>query len=707
MDGADLMSAASVIPRSIEAPALPTMNPQLAAQSGEGIARAGAAVTDFANAWGNAQDESALVSARLSAAQQLDDLHQQYLRDPDQATAPQRFKDAADAVGENLIQTIKQPQNRNAFTADIGNMTEGRRLSLMDNSFQQQTSQALANLDTAQETYSRQAAYATNPIERQAAVTAYTQSVNGVVQKGMLNPDQASKMVQGFSEKLSLYDGRALVQQNPSLAMAKLKDPNFLPDLDPLGRVELQSGAEAEVWRRQSEARMANAEARANASSALSDFNSVVGSGLPPSQDVLDRTRAAIAASGDPRLQAQFARSIQAANFSYSMRGATQEQLSTTIDGLDAKAQASGADSALAAAEHGARVYLDKTNKGLAHDPLDWASKQGVVTIAPLKLDGSDDALAWQNRTRAADVASQHYGIPPAYLTADEKTTLGQKLDISQAADERLKTVHMLVSALGSRALPVLASLTTGRTNAGGANFRGINGADPLGALVTAGGLLNDGPAYVPTARDIANGDALARARPELRPKLASFAGDGDDMTLGNLRTAYAAFPQELGRVTDAASAIYAKRASDAGLTGADVTGSKGATIMGQALDAASGAHYVDGAKFGGLTLYNGAPVIAPSNIAAGSLEDLAHHLTANDLARASVTGQKPVIGGQDVGDDTLRNSWLVTSGSGRYWISTTDPTKGAVTPIRDAKGHIYNLDFNKALTLLQSRSAQ
>jgi hypothetical protein len=338
----------------------------------------------------------------------------------------------------------------------------------------------------------------------------------------------------------------------------------------------------------------------------------------------------------------------------------------------------------------------------------------------------------------------------------------------------------------------------------------------------------------VPVARDIANGEAAIKARPELKPHLEKFTGDGD-ITLGNLRGAFMAMPAEYGRVVNAAQAIYAKRAGDAGLIGSDVA-NKGNAAFAAALDAATGAHYVNGEKIGGLTLYNGAPVIAPNGVKADGFEDLAHQLTARDLARASVTGAPPVIGprpqapdltnnfnshlspadeqkfqtwvrdtgrtkdlfdydlrgawkagaqqaanghftdafkkpnhptfstesiysghdgavggqwiqhgknwtfkasptnlqmhsadqlggyfakvepdsklilppGADVGpsvpDDLMANSWLISTGNNRYAISTTDPSKGQATPVRDANGQIYRLDFAKAQTLLQAR---
>lgn len=695
-----MVNAGSVIPRTIAAPAAMQIDPRAAALPGQALADVGDAGAKFAEAQIRARDEASLVSARLTAAQQLDDLHQKYRTDPDPATALQRFQADADKLGETLASKIQIPANQTAFSNDIGQMIEGRRVALKDVYFERETASAVADLNASQETLSRQAAYASNKVERQASIDAYSKSVKGLVDRGMLNPEIAQKNVQGFSEKLALYDGRQLVTRDPASAAKHLANPKFLPELDPLARVELQSQAETELRVREREARAAAAEARANAREALADFNSITSSGLPPSQDVLDQTRAAVRASGDPRIAEHFARSIQAAGFASQLRGATPHEVEGAINAIDTKAAASGVDQSLAAAEKGARAYLAKMNHGLAQDPLDWASKQGVVTIKPLALNGTDSARDWQLRTRAAELAAQHYGTKPRYLTQDEIHTLGTQLDMSQPADKRLAAVHMLVNNLGSRAVPVLADLAA--TPHQGRSFGGSEHFDALGAMATAGGLLADGPAYVPVARDIANGEAALKARPELSPHIEKFTGSGD-VTLGNLRLAFSAMPQEYNRVVTAAKAIYAKRAGDAGLIGSDVA-AKGNTAFAAALDAATGAHYVQGQKFGGLALYNGAPVLAPNNVAADGFEDLAHQLTAKDLARASVTGAKPVVEGKDVDDDVIRNSYLVSAGSNRYAISTTDPSRGQVTPLRDAKGAIYRLDFEKALTLLQAR---
>ena len=88
------------------------------------------------------------------------------------------------------------------------------------------------------------------------------------------------------------------------VVLKHLADPNFLPALDPLARVELQSQAETEIRVQQREARAAAAEARANAREALADFDSIIGTGLPPSQAVLDQTRARRSHSARLRLPA-------------------------------------------------------------------------------------------------------------------------------------------------------------------------------------------------------------------------------------------------------------------------------------------------------------------------------------------------------------------------------------------------------------------
>jgi hypothetical protein len=684
---------------------------QLAVPGGQNqLAGAADAVNEFASALGKARDQSQLVDARLKSSAELDDQYLQFQRDDDPATAPARFTKAAQDISQKYYDGLTSQDAKDSFALDYGQMMESRRVSLTDVSFRRESDTALANVEAAGDSFARQAAYATNPAERAAAITAYSKSVMGVADAGMMDHATAQKKVEKFEENLALYDGRALIEKNPTLASKQLADPNFLPRLDPLQRIELTSAADAKVRQAEREARAdyaaARSEARMNAAMSISDLDASVGSGLPVSQAVVDQATRDVRASGDPRLANHLGNSLRGAYFASSLRGATPGEVEGKLAAASAQANQHGADASLAAEFTGGRKFLETMNHALAQDPLSWAAQQGVATIQPLQLNGQDNPQAWQGRIRAAAATAQHYGIQPHYLTAAEGDQIKQQLAPEADPRSKMSVLQNLTAGLGSRAVPELARLGVPQ------------------ALITAGGLLTAGPAHARTAFDIVNGQTALTAstkggdgqsvlRPRDTARSLSTAGAGrlfGGVTLPQgmpqVLQATAAIPGEAARISNAADAIYAARAPAQGLSGKDAA-TTGLELFQRAIQEAAGARFEGETQMGGMTQYRGRSVIAPATVAADAFEGVVSHLTAKDLADASVSGAPPVDAqGKAVASNLIRHTFLVTAGDGRYALSTTDPAAGAITPVKDAKGGIYRLDFQHALTLLQSRAA-
>lgn len=689
------MAGAEIIPRQVAAPGFSLQPPP----TNNGLAMAGEAITNFADAWQKGQDQTALVKARLNYSTQIDDLHQQFLHDPDPGTAPARFAKAAQDAAQPYFDGFNSQEARDAFTLDAGQMAESRRISIMDTSFKREGDIAVANVDALGDKAARDAAFAPNPAVRQSAIESYNRSLMGVADAGYMSHEEATKKFDVFTGKLALFDGRSAVEADPKTAKAKLADSNYLPDLDPLARVELQSQADAKIRQREREAKEALAIARANASASLADYDSVIASGLPVSQDLSDQVRADVRASGDPRLALHMQRSTQAAYFADGLRGATPREVEGQLATVSAAAAQHGADSSMAAAVMGGRKFLDRMNSALGQDPLSWSAQQGVVAIAPLQLNGQDAPAAWQGRIRAAQLTAQHYGTEPRYFTGAESQQLKEQLSNHADPKSRLLTLQILTQGLGSRAVPELQRL----------------GAPP--ALVTAGGLLAAGPAHARTAFDIVNGETALAATAKggdgqsiLRPTdtARALSTSGGGLLFGGVRLpqgmpqvmqATSMLPGESARISAAADAYYAAHAPQAGLTGKDAA-TTGHDLYQRGLQLAAGARFEGDTQMGGITQYRGRPVVAPAIVAADAFEGVVSHLTSDDLTHASVTGKAPA------GPVDIRKTYLVTVGDGRYVLSTTDPTLGAITPVPDKSGAPYRLDFPKALTILQARAA-
>lgn len=707
------MADGSIIQKSVAAPGFQLSVPA----ANTGLQDAGSAIADFGQALAKARDQSQLVDARLKYSQQVDDLYLQYKDDADPATATARFQKAAQDAAAPLYDGLSSDDARATFSLDAGQLAESRRISMADLSFKRESDAAIANVDAAGEKFAKDAAYATNPAERQAAIDNYSQSVMGVADAGMMTHESAAAKVSKFQENLSLYDGRAQIDKDPEQAVKLLADPNYLPDLDPLHRVELNSAAEAQVRQNEREARadaaaarseqnQQRAEARTNAALSIADLDTTVGSGLPVAQAVVDQAIADVRASGDARLANHLSSSLRSAYFATSLRGLRPVEVEHQLAQAYDAAAKDGANPSLAAAVTGGRKFLDTMNRQLGQDPLGWANQQGVVQIQPLELNGQDSAQAWGMRIRAGNAAAQHYGIQPRYLTAAEGDQVKTQLSNSADPTVRMATLRMLTSGLGSRVVPELARL----------------GISP--SLIVAGGLLSAGPAHARTAFDVVNGETALAATSKggdgqsaLRPtdpaRALSLGGAGrllGGVTLPQgmpqVMQATVMLPGEAARISDAADAIYAARAPGRGLTGKDASGA-GKDLYQQALQEAAGARYEGETQMGGLASYRGRPVLVPATIAAAAFEGVVNHLTAADLAHASQSGAPPVdASGKPLADNFLRKAYLVTAGDGLYALSTTDPSAGAVTPVRDTKGAIYRLNFHTALTALQARSA-
>lgn len=677
---------ATPIQRTISVPFQP--GPDGAAGAvGSALADTAERGVDFGVQMMRAQQQASLVSARNVATKQLDDLSDQFRTDPDPTTAPDRYAAAAQKIGDAITGTL-QGRAAQEFQGDFGQMAESRRVAVKDMAFNRQVQSAHANLDDTIETQSRVAAFAPNPAVRASAIDTISKGVNGLVETGMLSAEEGERKMQTARERLAMYDGKNAVFSDPTTAQKQLANPNYLPDLDPIVRVELQHSAESEMHVREREARQDGAMARMQASQDAGALHDVIASGLPVAQEVMDAAENSARASGDPRAQARFVGLLKAKQFADSFRGASTQDLIGGLAGIETQANKTGANEAMATATMAIHKRIETQQTALAHDPLMWANDQGVTQIAPLALNGTDAPGAFAARMKQAQLVSQHYGVPVAPLTQSESELLKTQLLEQQDPNMRLATLQTVVRGFGPGAPQVLKQ---------------IGAADP--AITNAGTLVASGPAYAGSARDVLTGAQLlgSKANENLRPSPTGVAASGAN----SLLSAYAMIPGSRTPVLAGADAIYAAQAARLGLAGGDVVNSsKGRALYNQALQQAAGARFDgDGTQWGGIGSYRGNSTLVPGNIKVDDFEDLVHHFRPADLAAASVTRAPPTWEGGDAPDNLIHRTWLVSGGNGRYGLSATDPTKGAITPVMDKSGHPFRFDFNTALIAMQART--
>lgn len=334
----------------------------------------------------------------------------------------------------------------------------------------------------------------------------------------------------------------------------------------------------------------------------------------------------------------------------------------------------------IAAALQAARLFKSHQQQGLNNDPLTWAAGQGVVQLHPLTLNGSDPPQAWSDRIKSAESVATLYGRQPVYLTGGEVSQLKDALHIAQPA-AKLKVAMDLIGGLGNRAISAFAQIAP---------------HDPV--LGQAGALALSGKRNA--AADALIGQQVLSAKgSQMAPVLAARNSQAPAV-----RSAFRLAPEMSGHVMAAADAIYAKRASEAGLTGADAEDA-GAPLYARAVQEAAGAGYdADGTQYGGLVPFRGRAVAVPATIKADDFEPIVKGLSPQQLQRGSLFGGAPVREDGAKFEDGLGNAWLISVGEGRYAVSTTDPS-GEVHLLHDPKAPphspAYVLDLAKVLPWL------
>lgn len=632
-----------------------------------------------------ARVESGLVSARLDGAKQLDDLYQSFSGDPDPGTASQRFAEGAQKIHDQVAGSITDPAAANSFSLNFGEMAESRRVTLQHEALTRETEKAVGTLDSSLTTFAGQAANAKSEPERNAALDAAAANVDSLVKGGIITDANGVARMEKFRKDLSTLDARRAIFADPVKAKDALESGMF-KDLEPLDRQSLIEHAQSEIEQRERALTVAKLEARADARDTLDQWRNVSEAGYAAAPELVDSARKAVAAAGEPALVSQFRSLLRASQMVERLRGATPREVQAAIQGIDEKARG-GATGDLAEAAIAARKFYSTMDEQLKKDPLGWASQQGVVTIAPLKLDGSDQGDAFKSRIKSAELAAARYGTHPVYLTDSEKDALTAHL-ATATPDQKLATLSMLAGGFGQRLPDVMGSIAKDQPIAAHA-----------AGLVAPGASADNRQA----ARDALRGEALLSGPAkdggaDLKPGVGARAAPAALSASGALGF----LPEERARVMDAADAIYAARASARGLRGADANrynSDHGKDLYSESLNAALGATYTpSGQRFGGLATYHGRDVVAPSSIAADHFEDFVHGLSDSDLAAGSVNGGPPEIAaGKPFTAKDLSRSYLISIGDGRYAVSITDPKDGAPHYVTESDGiKPYALDVNR-----------
>lgn len=375
-----------------------------------------------------------------------------------------------------------------------------------------------------------------------------------------------------------------------------------------------------------------------------------------------------VAKTGDAELTANLDFMDGLADWQKAHVAAKPEIIDAQISAMQEKIQKEGASEAALTTLDVMEGLRDEMKKGLADDPLAWASRAGVAAVEPLDFsDGAKLAATLTERVADAGAIAKHYGIEPKYFTAAE--TDGLKKMLKQTPLALPSMVSSLSAGLGSATPQALAEISkdapllahvAGLTNATGNQRVAVEVAEVLDR--------RNQPGYksvLPTAA-----------------KLQSAASD-------ELGAALIVLPGTLNGAMETAATLFEARALARGvdMDQFDTPGSPARTLYAEALDEVLGATTRDGIKFGGITNVNGFETVAPPDLEADSLQTMLSNISADDLIFQRSIGS---ANGVPIRPDDLRQGQLVMTGQGRYRIALGDVAGGDPRYVPSATGGGY-----------------
>lgn len=408
-----------------------------------------------------------------------------------------------------------------------------------------------------------------------------------------------------------------------------------------------------------------------------SAMETMIEKGYNPGEDNMLQLEQRAALSGDEMTLAEVRQVRALADFQNEARAWQPAQLQSWINSERSRINAASDVYGAGAQEIGrvelAEKLLSNMNTELARDPLSWAARVGVTPVTPLKLD---DGESYQRRLKEATIVSEHYGTPMQLMTDEETLQWKNAWDVAPP-DGRVKLMAALQDGFGTDAIAAFEDL--GKTSAGIAN---------------AGGLLVASPAHVSTARDFAIGDAaLANPGNKILPAGKKIT-EARTAAMGN---AFGTASQTMMAVTDTADRLYAAEALRKGLNADNFD----EQLYEKSLQRAAGQYQErDGTLRGGIVEQKaGHKIVLPIGMSETEFTNLLGGAKPADLFRGSVGGNAPMHkNGLPLNERDFSRSYLVSSGPGRYFVSTTNPFKGEPTFLLDpgnAMG-LYELDISK-----------
>jgi len=317
-------------------------------------------------------------------------------------------------------------------------------------------------------------------------------------------------------------------------------------------------------------------------------------------------------------------------------------------------------------------------------DPLGQAAGAGAIELKPIDLSSADALTASLTlRAQQGNAVAAMYGTPASYFRPSERTGIANGLLDNP---EMLPGFAVAVSqAFGDGAPAALSELS-----------------DAGPELAHAAGItLATGDASVATD--------MARVLAGRRDKTINVKLPSDTV----MATAAASIvgpaigqnPETGAAVKNVAGMLFEAQAAAMGFDPADIKDENSAAYAAyrHAINRALGASQVNGEQYGGLALVNGRQIVAPTGMAADSVEQLLHSMRPADLM------QLPPIGsanGVPIGAGELAGGTLMTIGDGQYAVALGDPSSLTPNLVLGADGQPWTLDMYELERIQRTRQA-
>lgn len=197
------------------------------AATAQALTRVGANIEAIGRDWRMADERANnrdMAAAELEGQRRLMELDQRYERDPDYATAPQRYGDEAKAIGAELAGKISDPAKRQIFEQRFGVHAQRGQFRTEDMSWRRDADAKRADLDGLLDGY-RKMGQGGDERKRAEIMSRAEEAIAGLAAKpGYLTREQAYHRLSKFKEQLEVDDVEQRIFRDPAGVLKDLED---------------------------------------------------------------------------------------------------------------------------------------------------------------------------------------------------------------------------------------------------------------------------------------------------------------------------------------------------------------------------------------------------------------------------------------------------------------------------------------------------